>query len=135
MSKISEYLENKGVRGTGARVLIAEIIMDSSDHPDADTIYHRAVKVNPKIGVATVYRALNLFEEHGIVNKLEIGEGKARYELCKDGEHHDHIINIKTGEILEFYDEELEALKEKIAREKGFDLVGHRLELLVLPAK
>jgi Fur family ferric uptake transcriptional regulator len=133
MSKVSSFIEAKGIKTTDARILIAKIIMNSEDHPDADTIYKRASKVNPKIGVATVYRTLNLFEKHNVVDKLEIGEGKARYELSNDEKHHDHIINLKTGEILEFYDKKLEDLKAKIAEDAGFKIVGHRLELFVIP--
>lgn len=133
MSYVSDFIESKGIKCTSARSIIAEVIMAANDHPDADTIYKRVLEKKPNIGIATVYRTLNLFEQNNIVEKLEIGEGKARYEIAGIDQHHDHIINIKTGEILEFYDEKLEEMKNKIAKDAGFKLVGHRLELFVVP--
>lgn len=117
---------------TEQRKLIAKIIADAKDHPDTEEVYRRVSELDNTIGIATVYRTIRLFEENGIVEKHDFGDGRARYEESSD-DHHDHIINIKTGEIIEFVNEEIEKLQEKIAKEHGFKLVGHKLELYVLP--
>ena len=116
-----------GVRMTNQRRIIIELIDDSEDHPDVDTIYRRAIEIDNTISLATIYRTVGVLEQAGIIDKLDVGDGKARYELS--GEHHEHLVDVDSGEIHEFQHEELEALKEKIALDMGFELVGHRLEL------
>ena len=126
MPVIDRCLE-AGVRMTNQRRIIIELIDDSDDHPDVDTIYRRAIEIDNTISLATIYRTVGVLEQAGIIDKLDVGDGKARYELS--GEHHEHLVDVDTGEIHEFQHEELEALKEKIAIDMGFELVGHRLEL------
>ena len=124
----------KGVKLTDQRRIIAKIISDSkseygeSDHPDVDELYSRVSKVDPKISIATVYRTVKLFEEAGILTKHDFKGGKARYEAMIES-HHDHLIDIKTGEIIEFVDEEIEKLQKKVAEKYGYKLVDHKLEL------
>ena len=135
ITSIEKKCEEKGLKMTGQRRAIAKIIATATDHPDVEEVYKRASKVDRSIGIATVYRTVRLFEENGIVEKHDFGDGRARYEEAHEDTHHDHIINIKTHEIIEFYDEELEKMKEKIAEKHGFKLVGHKLELYVTPKK
>ena len=118
----------KGVKLTAQRKIIAQIMSDSSDHPDVDELYKRVSKIDSKISIATVYRTVKLFEEIGILAKHDFKGGKARYEELSEG-HHDHLIDIKTGEIIEFVDEDIEKLQKKIAEKYGYDLVDHKLEL------
>jgi Fur family ferric uptake transcriptional regulator len=126
MRVIDKCLE-AGVRMTNQRRIIIELIDESDDHPDVETIYRRAIAVDKTISLATIYRTVGVLEQAGVIEKLEVGDGKARYELA--GEHHEHLVDVDSGEIHEFQHEELEALKEQIARDMGFELVGHRLEL------
>ena len=125
---------SKGVKLTDQRRIIAKVISESkaaygeSDHPDVDELYSRVSKVDPKISIATVYRTVKLFEEAGILTKHDFKGGKARYEAMIES-HHDHLIDIKTGEIIEFVDEEINQLQQKIAEKYGYTLVDHRLEL------
>lgn len=133
VSNILEKCSEKGLKMTEQRRTIAKVIAESNDHPDVEELYRRVSLIDNAIGIATVYRTIRLFEENGIVEKHDFGDGRARYEEAKDDEHHDHIINIKTGEIIEFYSEELEALQEKIAEKYNFKLIDHKLELYVLP--
>ena len=129
---MSETIEQKctakGVKLTDQRKIIAKIMSDSQDHPDVDELYKRASKIDSKISIATVYRTVKLFEEAGIVAKHDFKGGKARYEELNEG-HHDHLIDIKTGEIIEFVDEEIEKLQKKVADKYGYKLVDHKLEL------
>ena len=124
----------KGVKLTEQRKIIAKIISESkseygeSDHPDVDELYNRVSKVDPKISIATVYRTVKLFEEAGILTKHDFKGGKARYEAMIES-HHDHLIDIKTGEIIEFVDDEIEKLQKKVAEKYGYELVDHKLEL------
>lgn len=127
MVRVIDRCLEAGVRMTNQRRVIIELIDDANDHPDVDTIYRRAIEIDKTISLATIYRTVGVLEQAGIVDKLEVGDGKARYELS--GEHHEHLVDVDSGEIHEFQHEELEALKEKIARDMGFELVGHRLEL------
>ncbi|MEO0484537.1 MAG: Fur family transcriptional regulator [Pseudomonadota bacterium] len=120
--------EAKGLRMTGPRRVIAAVLEDAHDHPDVEELYARASAVDAGISLATVYRTVKLFEEAGILEKLEFGDGRARYEDA-DRDHHDHLIDIATGEVIEFVDPEIEALQVKIAERLGFELRGHRLEL------
>jgi len=118
----------KGVKLTDQRKIIAKVMSDSSDHPDVDELYKRVLKIDSKISIATVYRTVKLFEEIGILAKHDFKGGKARYEELSEG-HHDHLIDIKTGEIIEFVDEDIEKLQKKVAEKYGYDLVDHKLEL------
>tara|TARA_A100001037_G_scaffold273942_1_gene271249 strand:- start:59 stop:469 length:411 start_codon:yes stop_codon:yes gene_type:complete len=129
---MSETIEQKclakGVKLTEQRKTIAKIMSDSQDHPDVDELYRRASKIDSRISIATVYRTVKLFEEAGIVAKHDFKGGKARYEELNEG-HHDHLIDIKTGEIIEFVDDEIEKLQQKVAEKYGYKLVDHKLEL------
>ena len=128
MSKIEDKCEQKGVRLTDQRRLIAKVMSQSSDHPDVDELHKRISKIDEKVSIATVYRTVKLFEESGIIEKHEFKGGKARYEQSSDI-HHDHLIDVNTGEIVEFVDEEIEKLQNKVAEKLGYKLVDHRLEL------
>ncbi len=131
---IIERCEAKGLRLTGQRRTIAAVLEEASDHPDVEELYARASAADPNISLATVYRTVKLFEEAGILEKLEFGDGRARYEDA-DREHHDHLIDIQSGEVIEFVDPDIEALQEKIADKLGYELRGHKLELYGVPKK
>ena len=118
----------KGVKLTEQRKIIAKVMSTSDDHPDVDELYNRVSKIDAKISIATVYRTVKLFEEAGILAKHEFKGGKARYEEISES-HHDHLIDVKTGEIIEFVDDEIEKLQKKVADKYGYDLVDHKLEL------
>ena len=117
----------KNIRMTSQRQIIIQVIEESDDHPDVDQLYLRSVELDNTISIATVYRTVKLLEEAGLIERLEFGDGRSRYEEA--GEHHEHLVDIETGEVHEFYNEELETLKTEIAREMGYDLIDHRLEL------
>jgi Fur family ferric uptake transcriptional regulator len=117
----------KNIRMTSQRQIIIQVIEESDDHPDVDQLYLRSVELDNTISIATVYRTVKLLEEAGLIERLEFGDGRSRYEEA--GEHHEHLVDIETGEVHEFYNEELETLKTEIAREMGYDLIEHRLEL------
>lgn len=135
-SQIEKLCEEKKIKLTENRRIIARVISDSKDHPDVEEVYSRASKINQKIGIATVYRAVKMFEELSVIAKHDFGgKGRARYEKIEEEEHHDHLVDITTDQVHEFFSDELEKLKERIAREKGFELVGHRLELYCKPLK
>ena len=125
---IEEKCLSIAVKLTEQRKVIAKVMSESTDHPDVDELYNRANKIDPKISIATVYRTVKLFEESGILAKHEFKGGKARYEELNEG-HHDHLIDVKTGEIIEFVDEEIEKLQKKVAEKYGYKLVDHKLEL------
>ncbi|MGB1236063.1 MAG: Fur family transcriptional regulator [Planktomarina sp.] len=125
---IIQRCEAKGLRMTGQRRVITDVLQDANDHPDVEALYARAVAIDNGISIATVYRTVKLFEEAGILEKLEFGDGRARYEDA-DRDHHDHLIDMTTGEVIEFIDPEIEALQEKISKRLGYELKGHRLEL------
>ena len=128
MNSIEEKCKNKGVRLTDQRKIIAEAMTESKDHPDVDELHKRISSIDKKISIATVYRTVKLFEESGILEKHEFKGGKARYEQSPD-EHHDHLIDINSGEIIEFVDKEIEELQNKVADKLGYKLVDHKLEL------
>ena len=117
----------KNIRMTSQRQIIIQVIEESDDHPDVDQLYLRSVELDNTISIATVYRTVKLLEEAGLIERLEFGDGRSRYEEAR--EHHEHLVDIETGEVHEFYNEELETLKTEIAREMGYDLIDHRLEL------
>ncbi|MBM3580039.1 MAG: transcriptional repressor [Alphaproteobacteria bacterium] len=132
-SSIEKLCEERKIKLTENRRIIARVIEESRDHPDVEEVYYRALKVNPNIGMATVYRAVKMFEEFGLIAKHDFGGNRARYEKLEGDEHHDHLIDIANDEVIEFFDADLEKLKEKIARDKGYELVGHKLELYCRP--
>ena len=129
---MSETIEQKciakGVKLTDQRKIIAKVMSDANDHPNVDELYNRVSKIDPKISIATVYRTVKLFEESGILTKHEFKGGKARYEELNES-HHDHLIDVKSGEIIEFVDQEIENLQKKVAEKYGYDLLDHKLEL------
>jgi Fur family transcriptional regulator, ferric uptake regulator len=120
------------MRMTEQRRVIARVLSSAQDHPDVEELYRRAHAVDPHISIATVYRTVRLFEDAGIISRLDFRDGRSRYEEATD-HHHDHLINMKTGQVIEFVDPEIEALQEAIARKLGFKLVDHRLELYGVP--
>ena len=124
--------EDQGLRMTDQRRTIATILDSVIDHPDVEELHRRINKVDESISLATVYRTVKLFEELGILEKLEFGDGRARYEDA-DREHHDHLINVQNGEVIEFINSDIEKLQERIAQELGFKLLGHKLELYGIP--
>ena len=137
---IEQKCISKGVKLTDQRKIIAKVISESkseygeSDHPDVDELYNRVSKIDPKISIATIYRTVKLFEEAGILTKHDFKGGKARYEAMIES-HHDHLIDVKTGEIIEFVDDEIEKLQKKVAEKHGYTLVDHKLELYGIKKK
>ena len=125
---------NNGIRMTSQRQIIIGVIEGSEDHPDVDQLYRRAVGQDRTISIATVYRTVKLLEEAGVIDRLEFGDGRARYEDA-DRDHHDHLIDMQTGQVIEFIDPDIEALQEKIAARLGYKLKDHRLELYGVPVK
>lgn len=132
VSRIEAKCIENGLKMTGQRRVIARVLSDSDDHPDVEMLFQRASEVDNRISIATVYRTLKLFEEAGITQKHDFGDGRARYEEAPR-EHHDHLINVKTGEIIEFTNEEIEKLQKLIAQKLGYKLIDHRLELYGVP--
>jgi Fur family ferric uptake transcriptional regulator len=126
--------EAKGLRMTDQRRVVARVISAADDHPDVEELYHRASRIDPRISIATVYRTVKLFEEAGILDRLEFGDGRARYEDA-ERDHHDHLIDMNSGAVVEFVDPEIEALQARIAERLGYKLIGHRLELYGVPSK
>ena len=134
MTDIEQKCISKGVKLTGQRKIIARIMSEAEDHPDVDELYKRVTKIDSKISIATVYRTVKLFEEAGILAKHDFKGGKARYEEISES-HHDHLIDVKTGEIIEFVDDEIEKLQKKVAEKYGYELVDHKLELYGIKKK
>ncbi len=132
VSRLERLCIEKGMKMTGQRRLIARVLSESEDHPDVEAVYRRASELDPKISIATVYRTVRLFEEANILDRHDFGDGRARYEEAPL-EHHDHLIDVRSGRVLEFQDEEIERLQKKIARKLGFELIDHRLELYGVP--
>jgi Fur family ferric uptake transcriptional regulator len=126
--------EAKGLRMTGPRKTIAAVLESADDHPDVEELYARASAVDKRISLATVYRTVKLFDEAGILDRVDFGDGRSRYESAERA-HHDHLIDINSGAVIEFVDSEIEALQEKIAQRLGYRLKGHRLELYGVPLK
>ncbi|MEM8743660.1 MAG: Fur family transcriptional regulator [Pseudomonadota bacterium] len=133
-SRIERLCRDNGMRMTGQRRIIARVLSDADDHPDVEEVHKRASAVDPNISLSTVYRTVRLFEEAGILERHEFGDGRSRYEQVAK-EHHDHLIDIRTGKVIEFQNEQVEKLQEAIARELGYELVDHRLELYGVPLK
>ena len=128
-TRIERLCVERGLRLTGQRRIIARVLSESSDHPDVEELYRRAVGLDPRISIATVYRTVRLFEEKGILERRDFGGGRARYEATEDGGHHYHLIDVDTGKVIEFQDAEHDQLMQLIATRLGFDLVSLRLEL------
>jgi Fur family ferric uptake transcriptional regulator len=122
----------KGMRMTEQRRVIARVLAAADDHPDVEELYRRCAAVDDRISISTVYRTVKLFEDAGIIERHDFRDGRARYEQMPDT-HHDHLINLRTGEVIEFQSEDIERLQEEVARKLGYKLVGHRLELYALP--
>ena len=129
---LEEQCARKGMRMTDQRRVIAQVMEQAQDHPDVEELYRRASAIDPRISLSTVYRTLNLFEEAGLVTKHDFKDGRARFEPIPD-EHHDHLIDIRSGKVIEFRNEEIEAIQELIAKRLGYKLVDHRLELYAVP--
>lgn len=131
-SRLERLCAERGMRMTGQRRVIARVLSEASDHPDVEELHRRAMAMDPGISLATVYRTVRLLEEAGILSRHDFGDGRARYEEAPE-EHHDHLIDVKSGRVIEFNDPEIEALQERIAARLGYRLVGHRLELYGRP--
>ena len=132
LSRLENLCIKRGMKMTGQRRVIARILSDADDHPDVEELYKRSSLVDNKISIATVYRTVRLFEEAGLLDRHDFGDGRARYEEASS-EHHDHLIDVKSGKVIEFHDEEIEDLQHKIASKLGYKLVGHRMELYGAP--
>lgn len=131
-TKIETLCAEKNIRLTDQRRVIAQVIASSDDHPDVELLHSRANKIDSRISIATVYRTVRLFEEAGVIEKHDFGDGRARYEEVSET-HHDHLIDVRTGEVVEFQNEQIERLQEEIATSLGYKLVDHRLELYAVP--
>ncbi len=129
---LEEMCVAKGMRMTEQRRVIARVLEAATDHPDVEELYRRASALDPRISIATVYRTVKLFEDAGVIARHDFGAGRARYEPIPD-EHHDHLIDLRTGKVIEFRNEEIELLQRRVAEELGFELVDHRLELYGVP--
>jgi Fur family transcriptional regulator, ferric uptake regulator len=134
VSRIEQLCTEKGLRMTDQRRVIARVLSDASDHPDAEELYRRASAIDPHISIATVYRTVKLFEDAGILERHDFRDGRSRYEEVPDT-HHDHLIDVQSGKVIEFRNEEIERLQRRVAEELGFELVDHRLELYAVPKK
>lgn len=133
-SRLEEKCAEKGLKMTSQRRIIARVLSDADDHPDVESLFQRTHKLAPAISLPTVYRTVRLFEEAGIISKHDFGDGRARYEETSE-EHHDHLIDVKSGKVIEFTNDEIERLQHAIAESLGYELVGHRLELYCVPLK
>jgi Fur family ferric uptake transcriptional regulator len=132
-SRLEQLCHEKGLKMTEQRRIIARVLSDSTDHPDVEQVHRRATALDPRISIATVYRTVRLFEEANILERHDFGDGRARYEEISDS-HHDHLIDVQSGRVIEFQNEEIEALQHKVAEGLGYRLVGHRLELYAVPS-
>lgn len=132
MSRLEELCIERGMKMTGQRRIIARVLSESSDHPDVEELYRRSAERDENISIATVYRTVRLFEETGLLDRHDFGDGRARYEEASE-DHHDHLIDVTNGKVFEFHDEEVEELQRRIAEKLGYNLVGHRMELYGKP--
>lgn len=132
LSSLEKKCFDQGLKMTGQRRVVARVLSDSADHPDVEQLYARASELDPNISIATVYRTVKLFEDSGIIERHDFGDGRARYEEAGD-DHHDHLIDMRSGKVIEFVNEAIEQLQERIAAELGYKLVGHRMELYGVP--
>jgi Fur family ferric uptake transcriptional regulator len=126
--KLEQLCIERGMKMTEQRRIIARVLSDAEDHPDVEDLYQRSVELDPKISIATVYRTVRLFEEAGLLDRHDFGDGRSRYEQASD-DHHDHLVDVQSGSIIEFHDEEVEELQRQIAARLGYKLIGHRMEL------
>jgi Fur family ferric uptake transcriptional regulator len=133
-SRLEKLCAEKGLKMTGQRRVIARVLSVSDDHPDVEQVYRRAMEIDPNISIATVYRTVRLLEEANILERHDFGDGRARYEETPEA-HHDHLIDIQTRQVIEFQNDRIEELQRQIARELGYELVGHRLELYGTPLR
>jgi Fur family ferric uptake transcriptional regulator len=133
-SRLEKRCIERGLKMTEQRRVIARVLSDSSDHPDVEQLYRRVTAIDPRISIATVYRTVRLFEEADILEKHDFGDGRARYEEAPE-EHHDHLIDVQSGKVIEFTDPQIEELQRMIAQKLGYKLVDHRLELYAVPLK
>jgi Fur family transcriptional regulator, ferric uptake regulator len=131
-SRLEQLCLDKGLKMTEQRRVIARVLSEADDHPDVESVHHRATEIDPKISIATVYRTVRLFEEANILARHDFGDGRARYEEATS-DHHDHLIDVQSGRVIEFRNEEIEALQRQVAERLGYRLVGHRLELFAVP--
>lgn len=126
--QLEQLCIERGMKMTEQRRIIARVLSDANDHPDVEDLYQRSVEIDPKISIATVYRTVRLFEEAGLLDRHDFGDGRSRYEQSSD-DHHDHLVDVQSGTIIEFHDEEVEELQREIAARLGYRLIGHRMEL------
>ena len=133
-SRLENLCIERGMKMTGQRRVIARVLSESEDHPDVEELYKRSTEINNNISIATVYRTVRLFEEAGLLDRHDFGDGRARYEQASS-DHHDHLIDVESGKVIEFHDEEVEELQRQIALKLGYKLVGHRMELLGMTVK
>jgi Fur family ferric uptake transcriptional regulator len=133
-SRLEQMCLEKGLKMTEQRRVIARVLSDAHDHPDVEQVYRRATEVDSRISIATVYRTVRLFEEASILERHDFGDGRSRYEEIPQ-EHHDHLIDVESGQVIEFHNDEIEALQRKIAEKLGYRLVDHRLELFAVPLR
>ncbi|MBO0332571.1 transcriptional repressor [Sneathiella sp. CAU 1612] len=131
-TRLEQICLDKGLRMTEQRRVIARVLSESQDHPDVELVYKRASEIDDTISISTVYRTVRMFEENGILERHDFGDGRARYEEASE-DHHDHLINVQTGQVIEFTSDQIEELQKKIAKELGFELIDHRLELYGKP--
>jgi Fur family transcriptional regulator, ferric uptake regulator len=132
VSRLEQLCLEKGLKMTDQRRVISRVLSEATDHPDVEQVYRRAVDIDNKISIATVYRTVRLLEDAGVIERLDFGDGRARFEEARE-EHHHHLIDVQSGAVIEFHNDELEVLKDRTARDLGFQLMGHRLELYGLP--
>lgn len=130
-SRLEKLCQDRGLKMTDQRRVIARVLSDATDHPDVEQLYRRATEIDPRISIATVYRTVRLFEEANILERHDFGDGRARYEELPV-EHHDHLIDIETGSVVEFHNDAIEQLQRRIAEELGYELIDHRLELFAV---
>ncbi len=133
-TRLEQLCIEKGLKMTGQRRVIARVLSESHDHPDVEQVHRRAAEIDPRISIATVYRTVRLFEEAHIVEKHEFGDGRARYEELQR-KHHDHLIDLRSGKVVEFTNQRIEELQRQVARQLGYELVGHRMELFGVPLR
>ena len=131
-SRLEALCMEKGLKMTGQRRVISQVLSEADDHPDVEEVHRRAVQIDPRISIATVYRTMRLLEDAQVIERVDLGDGRARYEEATS-DHHHHLIDTRTGRIIEFASPELEAMKERIAHELGYKIVGHRLEIYGVP--
>jgi Fur family ferric uptake transcriptional regulator len=132
ISRLERLCMDKGLKMTEQRRVIARVLSDAEDHPDVEQVYRRSIEIDPRISIATVYRTVRLFEEANILAKHDFGDGRSRYEEMRE-DHHDHLIDVQSGRVVEFHNEDIEKLQRMVAERLGYKLVGHRLELYAVP--